>query len=438
MSIFEQLAGTLATFFHLGGPTGPGLKDNGGNIDARNSGDTGYVNVRVATPVTGSDSDATNKSYVDTLSKPIAVANQFNGGSALPNNSSTEQFYVVTTTGANATIGQLLWDDGSNTGTVQVISAATGNVIIALAAFTGGTISFAINQLYIWNPTWTLIAPTKVSITFLTSATSVLSAYKAAGTIPKTGTMQMFFEGFGGGGGSGGGQGGPSAGGGGQGGGGGGGAHYCSGTITVNLANDVDINIGVGGTAGAAGTAGGGAGGNGGDGTSTSATDHNTGGGLAGCAGAQGGNGGAVTGNFVAGGGGYNFQADSTTQVKGAAATSGFEGCGGAGGLGTVSGNNGNPAFFGLNINSLSPGGGGGGHSTTGEGGGGGGGGGGPMHNGANGAAGTTGVGNTGSAGTANAGNGAGGGSGGFGSSSAGGAGNAGGSGWARLTFTSQ
>ena len=438
MGIFEQLAGTLSSFFQVGGPSGPALKDNAGNIDARNAGDTGYVNLRVATPGAGTDNDATNKSYVDTLSKPIAVANQFNGSNALPSNSATEQFYVVTTTGVNATIGQLLWDDGSGVGTVKVINAATGNVIIALAAFTGGTISFAINQLYIWNPSWTLIAPTKVSITFLTSATSVLAAYKAAGTIPKTGTMQMFFEGFGGGGGSGGGQGGLAAGGGGQGGGGGGGAHYCSGTITVNLANDVDINIGVGGTAGAAGAAAGGAGGNGGDGTLTSATDHNTGGGLGACAGAQGGNGGGATGNFVPGGGGYNFQSDSTTEVKGATTTSGFEGCGGIGGLGAASGTNGNPSFFGLGLAGGTPGGGGGGHGATGDGGGGGGGGGGPMHNGANGAAGTTGNGNAGNAGTANGGNGAGGGSGGFGSGSTGGAGAAGGTGWARLTFTSQ
>ena len=68
----------------------------------------------------------------------------------------------------NATIGQLLWDDGSGVGTVQVIPAATGNTIVTTAAFSGGTISLAANQMYVWTGTaWLDIAPSVAGATYM-------------------------------------------------------------------------------------------------------------------------------------------------------------------------------------------------------------------------------------------------------------------------------
>src|SRR5215469_1409910 len=161
MSVWRKIKGTIETFFQIG-LGGPQLMNNSSVIEARNSGDTGFVVVRGAAPV--GDNDLVTKTYCDQLAARYYVAQQFNGGSALPSNSSTEQFYVVTTSGANATIGQLLWDDGSNSGTVTVLAAATGRFIVCAAAFSGGTVTFSADRIYIWDGSaWQNAAGTQVT-----------------------------------------------------------------------------------------------------------------------------------------------------------------------------------------------------------------------------------------------------------------------------------
>jgi hypothetical protein len=157
MSLWSKIRGTLEALFQIGGPTGPQLKNNAGAVEARNSADTAYAVMRGGAPV--GDNDLATKTYVDTLAFRTVVSAQFNGNNALPSNSSTEQFYVVTTTGPNATIGQLLWDDGSNAGTVTVLAAAS-RAIITNAAFSGGTITLAATSEYYWTgAAWALIGP---------------------------------------------------------------------------------------------------------------------------------------------------------------------------------------------------------------------------------------------------------------------------------------
>lgn len=86
---------------------------------------------------------------------PIPVSAQFNGGSGLPDNTLVEHWYVVTTTGVNASIGDLLFDNGSNAGVVTVIPPTVGESIIPSTNFTGGTISLNAGQVYVWNgSTW--------------------------------------------------------------------------------------------------------------------------------------------------------------------------------------------------------------------------------------------------------------------------------------------
>jgi hypothetical protein len=80
------------------------------------------------------------------------IAKQFNGNHALPLNSTQKQFYVVTTTGPNGTIGQTLYDDGSdNDEPVTVYAAVTGQQIVTLTALTGGAITFLAGHLYTQN-----------------------------------------------------------------------------------------------------------------------------------------------------------------------------------------------------------------------------------------------------------------------------------------------
>lgn len=148
MSIWSKLRGTIETIFQLG-IGGPNLKANGVVVEARNAADSGYAIVRGSTPV--ADNDLVTKQYVDTLARPMVAAAQFDGNNALPSNTSVERFLVVTSTGPNATIGQLVWDDGLNTGTAIVLAALEGRTIFTAASFSGGTVTLAANSFYVWD-----------------------------------------------------------------------------------------------------------------------------------------------------------------------------------------------------------------------------------------------------------------------------------------------
>lgn len=150
MSLWQKIRGTIETIFQIG-LGGPNLKANGGAIEARNAGDSAFTVLRAAVPA-GVD-DVTTKTYVDTLASRTIVDTQFDGNNALPANTGTNHFYVVTTTGANAAIGQLLWDNGSGVGTVQVIAAVDGRMILTTQAFTGGTVVLKAESLYVWDAT---------------------------------------------------------------------------------------------------------------------------------------------------------------------------------------------------------------------------------------------------------------------------------------------
>lgn len=148
MSLWSKIKGTIETIFQLG-LGGPNLKANAGAVEARNAADSAFAIVRGASPV--NDNDLVTKQYVDTLSRPFVIAAQFDGNNAIPANTAVERFLIVSTTGANATIGQLLWDDGLNAGTMVVLAALEGRTVFTSAAFSGGTVTFAANAFYVWD-----------------------------------------------------------------------------------------------------------------------------------------------------------------------------------------------------------------------------------------------------------------------------------------------
>ena len=134
MSIFSKLAGTMAAFFQLGGPTGPGFNNNGGNLEARNAANSAYVNFRVATPVGAND--AATKAYVDTGGASAAIMEvRFVLGTGAAQSSVTsipagativEATLSVTTPysgGTTISLGQ--------TGSVSLLQATTDNVATA-------------------------------------------------------------------------------------------------------------------------------------------------------------------------------------------------------------------------------------------------------------------------------------------------------------------
>jgi hypothetical protein len=83
---------------------------------------------------------------------PYPVRQQFNGNDALPPNTTTRQFFVVTTTGPNASIGQLIYDNGSGKGTTVVVLASASLVIetIGKTDFVGG-ITLLTGHEYAWS-----------------------------------------------------------------------------------------------------------------------------------------------------------------------------------------------------------------------------------------------------------------------------------------------
>lgn len=114
---------------------------------------------------------------------------QISGASALPNNSGVEHFIVVSTTGGTGTIGQLYWDDGSGVGTVSVIPATSGSMILTTVALSGGTVSFKADTLYIWDATasaWTAAsgAGASGSLRTIRFATTNAASQSSASTIP--------------------------------------------------------------------------------------------------------------------------------------------------------------------------------------------------------------------------------------------------------------
>jgi hypothetical protein len=55
MSLFSRIAGAVASFFQFGGPSGPGLNDNAGVLEAKDSTNTVFTNMRGADPVGSND-----------------------------------------------------------------------------------------------------------------------------------------------------------------------------------------------------------------------------------------------------------------------------------------------------------------------------------------------------------------------------------------------
>lgn len=160
MGLFRNLAGTMASFFQVGGPTGSALKESSGLMQVRNSDDTGFARLQIDTPL--EDSDAVTKLYADTLEKPLIVSRQADTSAALPTNTAVRGFVVVTTPGTGAAIGDLLYDDGSSAGNMSILSAVEGRTIAVTDALTGGTITFDADSIYIWDadagtPEWVKI-----------------------------------------------------------------------------------------------------------------------------------------------------------------------------------------------------------------------------------------------------------------------------------------
>lgn len=151
---FQKLAGIIldATGLLQLGKNGTNIKYvDDATLEFRNEGDTQFAVVRGAAPV--GDNDFVTKAYADKLPKPVIVDRQADTSSSLPNNTAVRGHVVVTTPGTGAVIGDLLFDDGSNSGTMEILPAVDGQMISVTQTLSGGTISFDANALYTWDAT---------------------------------------------------------------------------------------------------------------------------------------------------------------------------------------------------------------------------------------------------------------------------------------------
>jgi hypothetical protein len=104
------------------------------------------------------------------------VSDQTSGADEPPDDTGSMNYTVVTTTGIHASIGQLYYNDGSNTATPatqQLITAMPGNIMVAAADFTGGTISFNAGQAYMWTGAAWVPWPSASSSQYLTTQGAV-------------------------------------------------------------------------------------------------------------------------------------------------------------------------------------------------------------------------------------------------------------------------
>uniref|UniRef100_A0A6H1ZFZ8 Uncharacterized protein n=1 Tax=viral metagenome TaxID=1070528 RepID=A0A6H1ZFZ8_9ZZZZ len=94
------------------------------------------------------------------LGKALVVSRQADCSAALPDNTATQGYIVVTTAGSGTSLGDVLRDNGTDNGTMTIISAEEGRKIIVTDAVAGGTIEFDTDSEYIWDTdgsTWVKI-----------------------------------------------------------------------------------------------------------------------------------------------------------------------------------------------------------------------------------------------------------------------------------------
>ena len=157
--LFKKIKGVVGSVFQLGKGEGILFKSTGtDNGEVRNSTDTGYARLKVLAGT--NDNDAVNLKQLNTASKPTIVSDQADTSVSIPSNTGVKRTLVVTTAGSGASIGDLLYDDGSGVGTMEILTAVEGQTIAVTDALTGGSISFDPDSIYIWdadNTQWTKI-----------------------------------------------------------------------------------------------------------------------------------------------------------------------------------------------------------------------------------------------------------------------------------------
>ncbi len=145
MGLFSRLAGTIATFFQIGGPAGPGLNANGAALEARDSANSTFAVMRGAAPVGANDfviksvaiAGVGSSSFITSsggTSPSIGVADPSTGLIPYPTMPTHKVTYFIGVVGAGGTFtaGMQYWGfdifASSAASTVQVVLATTNKL----------------------------------------------------------------------------------------------------------------------------------------------------------------------------------------------------------------------------------------------------------------------------------------------------------------------
>lgn len=153
MGLYHSILGTIQSYFHIGGPQGPQLRNSSGAIQARTANNGAYAHMEVLR-ASGADDAAT---YLDLKERAFLIEFSFDGADAPDPADNTGKYGFCHTTGGGFTAGKIYFDDATTLGECTVYKTS---ILMSTAAVTG-TVSLIANGVYTAQTgsapfTWTL------------------------------------------------------------------------------------------------------------------------------------------------------------------------------------------------------------------------------------------------------------------------------------------
>jgi len=153
MGLYHSILGTIQSYFHIGGPQGPQLRNSSGAIQARTANNGAYAHMEVLR-ASGADDAST---YLDLKERAFLIEFSFDGADAPDPADNTGKYGFCHTTGGGFTAGKIYFDDASTLGECTVYKTS----ILLSTAVVAGTVSLIANGVYTAQTgsapfTWTL------------------------------------------------------------------------------------------------------------------------------------------------------------------------------------------------------------------------------------------------------------------------------------------
>lgn len=184
--VFKKIAGIMGNFFKVGGTGGPGIKNNSGVVEVRNTGDTDFAVARVANIPTSGSNIADVINLLNARGRGALIEFSFNGASAPGAGTNTDKFGFCHTTGGGYTAGDVVYDTGS---ALQKIQSSVVQLIITTSAVSG-TISLNANGVYAnQGGMWTLKGDGSASSTGLRQTIEIDIDFNNSGDVSSTKTL---------------------------------------------------------------------------------------------------------------------------------------------------------------------------------------------------------------------------------------------------------